>query len=196
MAASPLRNEHGKTLAELLCALVMSGFSMGAMYNMMLVQNKVLSGQDYEVGIEQLARTTMDRVSRDLQMAGYRPVQGVSFDGVTYDPAQLRILADLNGNGTTTEVNEEIIYSHDAATFQLSRSTGGVRTVVHGVQGFTFSYLNADGNPATKSADIRQVLVTLTARAPLRDPNYPANGGFRTFTLQSRLAPRNLGVAL
>jgi len=188
-------NERGAvTVAELLAAVVMTAASMGAMYSMMIAQNQVFSAQDHAVEMDQTARTIMTMISRELRMAGYNPVQGVSFNGITYDPVQLRIQADLNGNGVRTDTNEDITYSFDAANRRLLRTAPNSLIVFQNIQAFTFSYLDTGGNPTTNSADIRQVMVSVKARAANPDPTYPLNNGYRTSTLQSRVTPRDLGL--
>ncbi|MGH7168527.1 MAG: PilW family protein [Nitrospiraceae bacterium] len=187
-------NERGTvTVAELLAAVVMTAASMGAMYSMMIAQNQVFSAQDRAVEMDQTARTIMNMISRDLRMAGYNPVQGISFNGITYDPVQLHIQADLNGNGVRTDTNEDITYSYDAANLRLLRTAPNNLIVFQNIQAFTFSYLDSNGSPTTTSADVRQVMVSITARAARPDPAYPVNNGYRTLTLASRVTPRDLG---
>ena len=194
MVLQPLNERGTVTVAELLAAVVMTAASMGAMYSMMIAQNQVFSAQDHAVEMDQTARTIMTMISRELRMAGYNPVQGVSFNGITYDPVQLRIQADLNGNGVRTDTNEDITYSFDAANRRLLRTAPNSLIVFQNIQAFTFSYLDTSGNPTTNSADIRQVMVSVKARAANPDPTYPLNNGYRTSTLQSRVTPRGLGL--
>lgn len=182
------------TVAELLAAVVMTAASMGAMYSMMIAQNQVFSAQDRAVEMDQTARTIMTMISRELRMAGYNPVQGISFNGITYDPVQLRIQADLNGNGVRTDTNEDITYSFDEANRRLLRTAPNSLIVFQNIQAFTFSYLDGNGKATTNSANIRQVMVSIKARAAYRDPTYPENNGYRTLTLQSRVTPRDLGL--
>jgi|SRR5213593_1642720 len=190
-----LLNERGTvTVAELLAAIVMTAAAMGAMYSMMIAQNQVFSAQDGAVEMEQTARTIMTMISRELRMAGYNPVRGISFNGITYDPVQLHIQADLNGNGVLTDTNEDITYSFDAANLRLLRTAPNGLIVFQNIQTFTFSYLDVNGNPTTTTADIRQVMVSIKARAANPDPTYPENNGYRTLTLQSRVTPRDLGL--
>jgi len=190
-----LLNERGTvTVAELLAAIVMTAAAMGAMYSMMIAQNQVFSAQDRAVEMEQTARTIMTMISRELRMAGYNPVRGISFNGITYDPVQLHIQADLNGNGVLTDTNEDITYSFDAANLRLLRTAPNGLIVFQNIQTFTFSYLDTNGNPTTTTADIRQVMVSIKARAANPDPTYPENNGYRTLTLQSRVTPRDLGL--
>jgi len=195
-------NERGTvTVAELLAAVVMTAASMGAMYSMMIAQNQVFSAQDHAVEMDQTARTIMTMISRELRMAGYNPVQGVSFNGITYDPVQLRIQADLNGNGVRTDTNEDITYSFDAANLRLLRTAPNSLIVFQNIQAFSFAYLDMNGNPldmnaipTPTSSDIREVMVSIKARTANPDPTYPLNNGYRTSTLQSRVTPRDLGL--
>ncbi len=188
-------NERGTvTVAELLAAVVMTAASMGAMYSMTIAQNQVFSAQDRAVEMDQTARTIMTMISQDLRMAGYNPVRGISFNGITYDPVQLRIQADLNGNGVRTDTNEDITYSYDAANLRLLRTAPHSLIVFQNIQAFTFSYLDSNGSATTTSADIRQVMVSIQARAARPDPAYPDNNGYRSLTLESRVTPRNPGL--
>jgi hypothetical protein len=45
---------------------------------------------------------------------------------------------------------------------------------------------------SAENDDIRQIKITITARTAKPDPDYTANGGYRTYTLTSYLTPRNL----
>ena len=194
-------NERGSlTLAELLAAVAMTVVAMGAMYSMMVAQNQVFSAQDRAVEMDRTARTIMTMISRDLRMAGYNPVLGISFNGITYDPVQLHIQADLNGNGMRTDTDEDITYSYDAANLRLLRTAPNSVIVFQNIQTFTFSYLDSKGNvlpngdtPTPTSADVRAVSVKIKVRAAYRDPTYADNNGYRTLTLASRVTPRGLG---
>jgi hypothetical protein len=182
------------TLVELMIAWVVSAIALAAMYTILVSQSEVYRVQDQVVDMEQTARTIMDLVTRDLRMAGYKPAQGAVFDGVTYDPGQLRIRSDLNGDGKTIEVNEDVIYTYTPATFEVLRTTGAAQIRFKHVQTFTFSYLDAAGNPTPTTANIRQVEVTVTTRTATPDKNYPTNMGYRTATLRSKVTLRNLGL--
>lgn len=188
-------SRQGKiTLVELMIAWVISAVALAAMYAILQSQTDVYRVQDQVVEMEQTARTLLTMLTRDLRMAGYKPVQGAAFYGVMYDPNQLHILADLNGNGTTNEPNEDVIYAFNAATFEVLRTTKGGQIRFKNVQAFTFAYLDGNGNPTAITANIRQVTITITTRTAGPDRNYPVNQGYRTYTLQSRVTPRNLSL--
>lgn len=204
---------RGFSLVELLIALVVGLVVLGAMYNVFTIQNKTFDNQEEIVAMQQSVRAGMDMMAREVGMAGYDPC-GVNSDtdtsnnffGVTVNNAQLQIKSDLNGNdplsnncqspylGIDTTSQENIIYAYDSANRRITRNIGaGAQTFVENVELFTFAYLKRDGvTPATASADVRQIRITITGRTAKPDLNYPANGGYRTYSLTSLIAPRNL----
>ncbi|MGH7254511.1 MAG: PilW family protein [Nitrospirales bacterium] len=191
----PLWNERGtSSLVELMIACAITAVTLGAAYAILDSNTTVYRVQDQKVEMDRTARALMSIVTRDLRMAGYQPVQGVAFDGVVYHPAQLQIRADLNGNGTVAETNEDVIYVFDAANLQVLRNTPGNQLVFPHVENFTFTYLKQDGSAAATSADIRAVQATVTARTPQPERSYNQNQGFRTVTLRSRVTPKNLAL--
>jgi type IV pilus assembly protein PilW len=188
-------DDRGFTLIEMMMAVAVSGLALIGIYTVVNTQSQAYNAQNQVVDMQGNARTAIGLLSRDLRMAGYSPMQGVTINGITYDPANLLIQADLNGNGVATDPGEYIVYSYNANTLQVSRIVNSVgRNVFPNVQAFTVSYFDSTGTPTTTSANIRQVSVALTARTALPDPNWPANNGFRTFTLQVLVTPRNLGL--
>jgi len=194
----PAQNkECGFTLVELLIAMAITGVILGTVASTFITQRKSYALQEQITEMMQNARAAMETMTREIRMAGYpttRVPGGVAFDGVTYNAAQLQIRADLNSDGDTTNTDEDIRYSHDAANLQIIRwenAVDGNQPLVDRIQNFTFNYLDKDGTVTTTSADIRQVRITITARTPKPDPKYAANGGYRTYTLTSVITPRN-----
>jgi hypothetical protein len=189
------RDERGAgTIAEVLASIVVSAMAMAALYQITLMQDRVYSVQNQLAEMEQIAEAAKTMMMRELDMAGYKPVPAVVFNGITLDSTQLRIRADLNGNGTTTDAREDINYRLDALNRRLIRTTDGKQNIFPNIQAFTIEYLKADGTAATTSAEIRQVNVTLVARTERRDPDYHQNNGYRTLRLDYAVTPRNLGL--
>lgn len=193
--------QAGVSLVELMIAMAISLIVLWALYTLYITQVKAYTVQEQVAEMQQQARAAMDLLSRELHMAGYDP-SGVNadadpsndFPGVTYNATELRIEADLDGNGVTTDTNETITYSFDASDLELQRAigAGSPQVVAPNIQAFTFSYLDATGNATTVTSQIRQVELTITARTARPDPDYPANNGYRTFTLLARVTPVNL----
>jgi hypothetical protein len=129
-------------------------------------------------------------MSREIRMAGYNP-QGdaFDFDGLTYDTSQLRIRADLDGDGTLVG-EEDIIYRYDVCSRQIQRKTGSedFQPFAENIQAFVFEYLDRSGNPTTVTDDIRQMRLAITAKSNGLTRTY----GYQDITVTNRVRPRNL----
>ncbi len=104
-------------------------------------------------------------------------------------------------DGATDGPNETITYGLYTSTAGgvsvqcLGRKTTGdssYQPVVENIDSLTFTYLNSADGTATTIGAIRSIQVTIVAKTAKIDPSYPANGGYRTYTLTSRITPRNL----
>jgi len=195
------KSDGGFTLIELMIAMAVGLVLLGAMYGVFTMHNKTFSTQEQIAEMQQSARAGMDMMTREIRMAGYNPA-GVTFDGTTYSASQLQVKADLDGNGTIAG-QENIIYKHDSANYQVTRNIGsGDQPLMENVQSFPFSYWKDDNDDGVMeevitSADndkIRQIRITIIARTADPDPDYTPNGGYRTYTLTSVITPRNLGL--
>ncbi len=184
--------KNGFTLVELLIAMTIGLIILTALSSTFLMQRKIYDVQEQIVEMVQTARAAMDMMTREIRMAGYDPT-GTGFAGIPYSSSQLQIVADLDGNGNTTDSNENITYTYDAANLQIDRNTGsGDQPFSENIQLFTFDYLDSAGSATTATADIRQIRITIKARTSKADSNYSADNGYRTHTLTSLIMPRNL----
>jgi prepilin-type N-terminal cleavage/methylation domain-containing protein len=203
-----LNDNNGFTLIELLISVAIFSIIVGAVFSFSIAQRKYLSVQGQVSEMIQNARAAMAMISGELTVAGYSPSGPVSnqpdpaFNAIILDEKQLQIQADLNGNRRTINStktdenpNELITYSYDPINKVIHRKTnldGLNQPLVENVQNFEFEYLDAQGNPATTTANIRQIRLTITVRTSKPDPQYTANSGYRTFSLTSVVTPRNL----
>ncbi|MDT7042018.1 prepilin-type N-terminal cleavage/methylation domain-containing protein [Candidatus Nitronereus thalassa] len=200
-SSTKIFDQRGVTLTELMVALVMGLATVAAVYSIHLIQVKQRVVQEDVMGMQQNARAAMDLMTREVRMAGYDPM-GVNRDknssndflGVDYHPKELHIRSDLNGNGVLTDSNESIVFLHDASTMTLKRKVGrgGRQPVAGHIQSLVIRYFDGQGNVTGDATQIRMVELMLTAQTEHPDANYPKNDGHRTFTLRSRVVPRNL----
>ena len=189
----------GFTLIEILIGLAVGGLVMSAVMGVFIIQNKSYDLQEQMTRMVQTARAAMDMMAREVRMAGYDPAD-TGFEGITYNAAVLQLKADLGGDnagdppdGDTDDANECIAYRHDPINLQIDRNTGGGnQPFAENIETFSFAYLDKNGHSTTVSDDIRQLRLTITARTAKADPNYPVNGGYRTYTLCSSVTPPNL----
>jgi type IV pilus assembly protein PilW len=198
---STRRRNPGFTLVEVLISLVIGMVVLAALYAVFTIQNKNFAKQEQMAEMQQIARTAMDSMAREITMAGYDPNKSLP----TPAPANAAITAagatslsftsDLNANSALTDANENVTYAFDGANYRITRNTGGGdQPFAENIQGLTFTYYDAAGAVTATAADIRRIQISITARTAMPDPAYSANNGYRTYTLTSFVTPRNLSM--
>src|SRR3990167_2983918 len=112
MSYARKNNKQGFTLIEIVIGLAISLILMGVAVSIFNVQRKSYSLQEQVTEMQQNVRATMDMMVREIRMAGYDPTES-GFVGIgTNTTTLLQILADLDGNGTSTDTNEDITYRY------------------------------------------------------------------------------------
>lgn len=178
----------GFSLVELLIAMTVGLVVLGAMYSVFTIQNKTFGNQEEIVAMQQNVRAGMDMMTREIMMAGYNPIGGTPKPGiVTAGANSITFTMDITGDGLTDGPNEYItydLYDSDGVQALGRRSTSGAnrQPVADNISALGFAY--GTGNKA--------ITITITGRTAKPDPAYPANGGYRTYTLTSVIVPRNL----
>ncbi len=207
MSYSPENNEHGFTMVELVVGLAIGLILLGVAVKIFLVQQRAYNVQEQLSEMQQNIRSAMDMIVRETKMAGYNPT-GATFDGIEYDATktQLRILADLNGDGTTTATtNENITYQYfniddDDYPLQIKRkgsTNDSFQPLAENIHAFAIEYYDANGDTTTTSTDIRQIEIKITGRTDKTDPDLdrvdgPLAFGYRYGTLTTHVTPENL----
>ncbi len=190
-------NARGFSLIELLIAMTIGGLALGAVSDVFVMQNKSYSVQEDVADMQQNARAAMDIMSGEIRMAGSDATGGANAGIVTAAANALNFTRDMNGDGDTSDADENISYSlyvvDGVQTIGRSVSGGPSQQVAANIQSLNFVYLDSAGSVTTTTANMRQIRLTITAGTARPDPDYPANGGYRTFTLSSLVTPRNLG---
>ena len=208
----PRDPSRGFSLVELLIAMAVGLIILGAMYGLFTIQSKHLGTQDVVAEMQQNARMAMDMVSREVRMAGYNPsgtltrctgttpTASTTCVGIrTASANSISFTTDLNGNGSLTagsaNPNENIVYDRylSSGIYSLGRTSNGVKQpVIEYLDLLSFTYLDASGAATTNLASIREIQITIRTIASKMDPAYTVNGGYRTYTLTAKVAPRNL----
>ncbi len=213
MKRQSYKYQRGFTILELVISLSVGLIVLAALSSTFFIQRKTFDNQEQITTMVQTGRAAIDMMSREIQSGGYDPTgmlqrntypieDGKAFVGVPYDdanPTYLRILSDFDGDEATTGENEEIIYRFNSSDKKIERNTGGgFQPFAENIENFTFTLLREDGStPVTTQADskyVRIVRLTITARSEDIDPNFAANGGYRTTTLISDVKVRNMGL--
>jgi len=198
-----LEHEKGFSLVELLVAMIVGSLILALVCSTFLFQQKTYDVQGQLTDMIQSARATMDIMTREIRMAGYDPAEA-NFTGVPYSTTQLQVLADLNADGDTSDMEESITYAFDSYNYRILRTcvvlNGGSppalvtvnAPLATEVEAFDFAYLDEDGSSTTSAADIRQIQIIMRFRTKNPDPDYENNNGYRTYTLTSIITPKNL----
>ncbi len=138
--------------------------SQGTSYQFTDKDSQVLTGE-----FTKAISASEINVKQAIAVPGATPPAGCTPDCYAYDP---------NGASDPTSV--------DPATLGY---VGGLDSSVYG-SGTLLASLVSQGTPGNGS----KVKITLTARTAGIDPNYPTNGGYRTYILTSVITPRNLAL--
>jgi type IV pilus assembly protein PilW len=195
------RSQKGFTLIELLISLAIGSLLLTGIYNFYITQSRIYAVREQIAAMHQNARIGMALMTRELRMAGYDPT-GCNCAGIFMPSAHtIRVKMDLNEDGDVADPDEDITYSlYDSGgdgDLDLGRKPGGGSNdpLAENVERLVFEYTLSDGSTTaspTAPGQIRRVQIILTARTAWADHTYPANGGYRTYTLQSAITPRNL----
>ena len=172
-----LGNQAGYTLLELLVSIALGGIILGTLTTSFISQSKSYDAQEQINEMQQTARSVTDMMIREIRMAGFDPTNN-GFNGIAdCNATTVQVLADVvePADGLTTGENEDITY-----TFSSGQILRNGTTMAENIDSLDFVCL------------ANQINVTITARTAGIDPNYPTNGGYRTYTLTSVITPRNL----
>ena len=184
------KNEPGFTLIEIMIALAIAGILLVSIYNMYISQSRTYTVQEQVSEMQQNARVAMDIISRNIRTAGYNPT-GATFNGLPYNASQIQILTDLNGDGDTSDTDENITYALDTSDSSHPKITRNSQPFAEDIEALNLTYLDSNGNTTTTNADIRGVRISITARTRNKDPDY-AGDGYHRMTLTADVRARNL----
>ncbi len=203
-----LRNNHGMTLVEMLVVLVLSSAIMAASYQVFIGEQKVCAVQDQVADMQQNARAALDRMNREIRMAGYQKEILESLGNI----GGFTTIITPRNNANNIGKNDDqitIIISDKAITYRLQWDTtdpgmpvlvrieNGISEIMaDNIEGLQISYILRNGSVTDSPANpekIRMVRVSLMARTKLTDPQLSGDG-YRRRRLSSLTIVRNLEV--
>ena len=189
----------GMSLIELLIALVISSILMGAMYQTFIKQQKTYAVQEQVSEAQQNVRIAMDTIVRYVRMAGYKgnPAGAGSFGFLYAKSDTIGFTFDADGNGlyAGNDSAERIEFRLSGTTLQRTvNTTTNWQDIAENIESIQFQYLDANNNTTTILANIRRVIITITGRTSISDPELGIGGGYRRRTLTSSVQVRNLGL--
>ena len=194
------QRSRGFSTAEVLVGSLLSLMALAAVYSVQRAQTKAFAAQTTYAESQNITRSLIDLMSRELRMATYDPTTaalptspgpscpGVKQGIVEASLSKLHFEQDLTGDGALTAPGENVVY--DVLGTDLRRTDGASLPVpiVSGVPagGLQFRYfdgsnppveLTPTGSPPALTPSQRdcvaKVRITVRANLPNPDPNNP-----------------------
>ena len=214
------KDQQGFSLTELLVAAGMSLIVLGAVHSVYRVQAHTVKVQEYRMEAQEYTRAALDIMVREMRNLGYFPNKVVcptpaNTNGIVAAGAQsIHFVYDADGNNDCAGAGEDITYSYDANSKNISRTANGAapQDLTDGnVTAFQFVYYPrqtgasspapycfAAGNPsgcsgdlAANIANIQRVSIALTVKSKSTDTQF---GGVQSLTVNSNVELRNRGL--
>ena len=189
------RGEQGFSLIELMISLTVTLVLMIGATTMMLSNSRINKSQQMTALVQANARNCMSMIVQRLRSAGWDPlnvgIATVNLDSDTGDGiAEIEVLADLDADGTTNGIDEQVLIRHvgDEIVWRRSNDTGEPFIILaSGISN------DADGDGTVEemfvpsSANPDRITVQITAQS--RAPN-PVSGEFIRYTISSEVVLR------
>jgi type IV pilus assembly protein PilW len=161
----------GFTLIELVLAMGIMLIVVAAIISLFTSLNRMYTTQGVAAGVQQVARTGIDIMTRNLRMAGFNPLNINPVGIVQADSNSIRFEYDTNGSGTiATNGDEDVAYLFNAENKQLVQQKNGDGNrypLVDNVFDLAFRYFDENDDMVTNDlAAIRSVEVSLTIEEP------------------------------
>ncbi len=145
---SEMQNRQGMTLVEMMVSVSIFTVILGVMFSFLLGSSNSYNDTRERVRFQQSMRAVISLVSSEIRSIGCDPTQ-VGFENFTVaSSAQIRCQMDLNGDSDVTDTNpdEDILYSYNAGTGELSRDDGnGPIVILRDIQDLKFTYFDGNG---------------------------------------------------
>jgi len=219
---SPWNNEKGFTLAELLVASALSLMVLGAVYSVYRVQAHTVRREEFRTEAQEYGRASVDMMVREMRNTGYFPQRAAcpvpaNTNGIVAATATtIQFVYDANGDGDCADAGENITYSYDPATLDISRAADGAAAqpltdanvtafqLVYfprqtgGAPPAPYCYAIAGSSPAGCTSDVasnlanlQRISVLVSVLSKSTDTQF---GGLQTITMDSNVELRNRGL--
>lgn len=202
------KSSKGFTLVELMLAIAISIFVLGAIYAAYSAQQRTYIVQEQVTAMQQNIRAALYTIVGDIRTAGYDPLSTAGAGITTASAGQISFTQDANGDGDTDDVGEMIDLGFSLAddagrdgipdidadgdgipdARPLGRQLGGAggyQAIAENIQAIEFRYLDSAGNATVIINDIRAVQISILARAGEPDPNYLSTAVHDTYVAAS-----------
>ena len=204
-----LRKNDGLTLIELLIALTVSAFVMAGLYQTSIGQQKTYTVQEQVVDVQQSVRAALDRMTREIRMAGYRKEILATAGNISGFTSIITPRNNVNNVGKSDD-QITVIIADKAITYRLqwdaadpgkpvlvrNENGGGAEILADNVENLQIKYTLGDETVTDLPVlpeSIRMVTINVTARTNIKDPQLSGDGYLRR-GLSSYTLVRNIGL--
>src|SRR5947208_178107 len=152
----PMKRNAGFSTAEALAGIVVTLVLMGAIYSAQRAQTKAMAAQNVYSDTQNVTRTVIDTMARELRMASFDPTKtaltpapgpscpGVRQGVVAATPTRIRFQQDLNGDGAINGTGEDVTYNLVGDTVTRAEGAAAPQTLAAGIPtgGLSFRYFD------------------------------------------------------
>jgi prepilin-type N-terminal cleavage/methylation domain-containing protein len=193
-----MKSQRGFSLLELLVSMTVLMVCVVGLAKLTIENSRINRSEQMTVKAQANARNCMSMIVQKLRSAGWDPINAdvptVNWDADPSDEvSEIEIFADLDSDGTTDGIDEQVLIRHSGDRIVWRRSN----LVSEPFQIVATDITNdADGDGVPENMFVRilggslaadRVLVQITARSPVPDP---MTGKFIRYTVRSEVALR------
>lgn len=184
----------GFSVVELVVALAVMLVVMVGIISLFTSLNRTYTTQNVAAAVQQVARTGIDIMTRNIRMAGFNPLNINPIGIVEASANKIRFHYDLDGSGSIemdADPREDIAYLLNHNKQLIKQNNGNSRSnrsLVDNVRDLRFKYFDADDQETSTVDDIRTVEITLTIREKA------GREQFLSRSYSTRVICRNLGL--
>jgi len=202
------RSTRGISTAEILVGSALSLMALGSMYSFFLGQTRAMAVQAAYSQSQNVTRTLIDLMTRELRMAAYDPTDlaipttvgscpGMNSGIMDARTDLLQFRQDLNGDGDVSDSGETITYDFVEGRIRRKEGDAEAVVIVDGVPegGFRFRYYDgsrprsartsATASPGCASSPTPRSSPRTSARTRRRRSNPPPRPGSPSATSRS-----------
>jgi hypothetical protein len=168
-----------------------AGVLYAALYGFYGMHLRVLKAQEIQLSLQESSRLAIDFLTRELHLAGARPVRGGPCEGferlTVAEEQRVTMQYDFRGSGTGSppdgcpdDPGERVTYVYEGGDHALKRATGSgaPQPLINDVptDGFLLRYFDRDGNElesplsSQERVAVHTVMVAVQVKARHPDP--------------------------
>src|SRR5262245_16855995 len=181
----------GLGVVEAIVVMGIAGVLYAALYGFYAMHLHVIKAQEVQTALQEDSRLAIDFLTRELHLAGARPVRGGPCEGferlMVAEAQSVTLQYDFRGNSTGSrpdgcpdDPGERVTYVYEGSDKVLKRATGGgaLQPLISDVpaDGFLLRYFDREGNelaPPLSSQEralVRTVMATVQVSVRNPDP--------------------------